>query len=48
MAIWLTALIAGLIGIGFVIKRGTAGRQINAGEVSESWLREQRAEKQER
>jgi hypothetical protein len=48
MAIWLTAFVAGLIGIGFAFRRASADRRINAGEVSESWLREQRAEKRDR
>jgi hypothetical protein len=48
MVLWLTAVIAGLIGIGFVFRRGSSDRSINAGEVSESWLREQRAEKRDR
>jgi hypothetical protein len=41
-------VLAGVLGVGLVIKRarGASPRAIDAGDVSESWLREQRAEKQ--
>jgi hypothetical protein len=45
MGIWLTALLAGLLGVGWAMKRRSMARKIEAGDVSESWLREQRAEK---
>lgn len=48
MALWLALAIAGLFGVGFVWKRSSSTRNINAGQVSEGWLREQRAEKRDR
>jgi hypothetical protein len=45
MTIWLTIVIAALAGVGFVWSMGRSSRRIDTGEVSESWLREQRAEK---
>ena len=49
MAVWITLVIVGVIGAGFVWKRtSSSARAIDAGEVSESWLREHRAEKQDR
>ena len=48
MSVWLIGLFVGLVGIGFALKRVSSARTIDAGEVSEGWLREQRAEKQDR
>jgi high-affinity Fe2+/Pb2+ permease len=48
MAVWLALVIAGLFGVGVAWKRASSSRNINAGQVSEGWLREQRAEKRDR
>jgi len=49
MGVWLALLVAGVIGGGLALKRRSTLRQnIHAGQVSESWLREHRAEKQDR
>ncbi len=48
VTVWIAVLLAGFFGVGLVVKRvrGSSSRSIDAGEISESWLREQRAEKQ--
>ena len=48
MTVWIAVLLAGVLGVGLALKRvrGASSRSIDAGEISESWLREQRAEKQ--
>jgi hypothetical protein len=48
VSVWIAVLLAGVFGVGLAIKRvrGSSSRSIDAGEISESWLREQRAEKQ--
>jgi hypothetical protein len=46
MGAWIAVLLAGVVGVGWVIKRRSMSWSIDAGGVSESWLREQRAEKQ--
>jgi hypothetical protein len=43
--VWVTVLIAALIGAGFAWRVGRPRRPIDSGEVSEGWLREHRAEK---
>ncbi len=48
MGIWVAVLIVGLVGAGVAWRRTSAVRTINAGQVSPSWLREQRAEKVDR
>jgi hypothetical protein len=49
MATWIALLVAGVvIALGIATKRATKASRIDAGQVSESWLREQRAEKQDR
>jgi hypothetical protein len=48
MTVWIAVLIAGVVGVGFAIarRRSSSSPTIDAGDISESWLREQRAEKQ--
>jgi hypothetical protein len=49
MALSLALLVIGVVGAAVVLKRALASpRNISAGQVSESWLREQRAQKQDR
>jgi hypothetical protein len=48
MAVWIAVVVAGIVAVGFALKRAFVGRKIDSGQVSESWLREQRAEKQDR
>jgi hypothetical protein len=48
MGIWVAAVIVGLIGAGILIRRTPSTKSINAGQVSDGWLREQRAENHDR
>ena len=45
MGVWIAAVLAGVIGIGYLLKRAASSSQSDAGAVSENWLREQRADK---
>jgi hypothetical protein len=47
MGFWIAVLVAALVVVGFALRRAPA-RHIDAGQVSESWLHGQRAEKQDR
>lgn len=48
MVIGIALVLVGVAGITFLaLKRASSGREIDAGQVSESWLREQRTEKRE-
>jgi hypothetical protein len=42
---WIVGLVVDIVAVGLAFRRS---RRIDAGQVSASWLREQRAEKQER
>jgi CHASE2 domain-containing sensor protein len=46
MGIWVAVFVVGLVGASVAWRRTSPTRTINAGQVSQSWLREQRAEKQ--
>ena len=49
MGMWIAVVVVGVAGAAFVaFKRVISLRPFDAGRVSESWLREQRAEKQDR
>ena len=45
MGVWIAAVLAGVIGIGYLLKRAASSPHSDVGAVSESWLREQRADK---
>ena len=47
MAVWVAVFIVTALGASLVLKRSSC-RSIDAGQVSNSWLREHRAEKRER
>ena len=47
MGVWIAVLVVAIVVVGFALRRGSS-RHIDAGQVSESWLQEQRAEKQDR
>jgi hypothetical protein len=46
MGVWIAAVVASVIGLGYLLKRASSSTNRDAGAVSESWLREQRADKQ--
>jgi hypothetical protein len=47
MAVWITVVAGVLVAAGVVLKRTVFSDDIDAGQVSQGWLRELRAEKQE-
>ena len=47
MAVWMTVMAGVLVAAGFVLKRTVFSDVIDAGQVSQGWLRQLRAAKQE-
>jgi hypothetical protein len=47
MAVWITVMAGVLVAAGFLLKRTAFSDDIEAGQVSQGWLRQLRAEKQE-
>jgi hypothetical protein len=45
MGVWIAVVVAGFVGLGYLLKRASSSTTHDAGAVSESWLREQRADK---
>ena len=48
MLFWIAlGVLAGAVGVAFLLRRGSPSGDLDAGTVSESWLREHRADRQD-